>query len=64
MQLGFGVLRHSSKTFWSLTPRELFAAVANRTQATSEAGLRSSLAALMTQFPDKEGQEIHDGSIE
>ena len=41
MAFGFGRLRHSSRDFWNLTPRELGAALD-----------RAGLDGLMAQFPD------------
>ncbi len=54
MAFGFGVLRLSSHAFWSLTPRELAAAIdgvhgrARVDQPTS----RATLSRLMAAFPD------------
>jgi uncharacterized phage protein (TIGR02216 family) len=53
MAVGFGVLRLSPKTFWSMTPREI-------ERAMSVFGVgegrpdRSTLTALMAAFPDRE----------
>ncbi|MCC2098544.1 MAG: phage tail assembly chaperone [Hyphomicrobiales bacterium] len=52
MQLGFGVLRHSSQDFWSLTPRELFCAAQVLSRQDREATSRDGLTALMAEFPD------------
>ena len=49
MQLGFGVLRLSSKEFWGLTPRELAAAFSG---ARTGAPGRDELGRLMERFPD------------
>ena len=52
MQLGFGVLRLSSKEFWGLTPRELaaaFGAIGGR-HVTPR---RGELEAMMAAFPDE-----------
>jgi uncharacterized phage protein (TIGR02216 family) len=48
MQLGFGVLRLSSQQFWSMTLRELSAAL-----PASLAMERRDLDALMERFPDR-----------
>ena len=51
MAVGFGVLRLSPRDFWTMTPRELAAALAPLT--APEAPLRTDeLAALMARFPD------------
>lgn len=53
MAFGFGRLRHSSRDFWNLTPRELGAAIealCGRAQAPLD---RVGLAGLMARFPDK-----------
>jgi len=52
MQLGFGVLRLSSKDFWGLTPRELSAAFEARSGARAGAPDRDRLGKLMERFPD------------
>jgi len=52
MQLGFGVLRLSSKDFWGLTPRELSAAFEVRSGGHSGAPDRDRLGKLMERFPD------------
>jgi uncharacterized phage protein (TIGR02216 family) len=55
MQLGFGVLRLSSREFWGLTPRELasaFEALSGRRRGVAPA--RHTLASLMAAFPDKD----------
>lgn len=52
MAFGFGRLRHSSRDFWNLTPRELGAALRalrGRAQAPLD---RVGLAGLMARFPD------------
>ncbi len=52
MQFGFGVLHLSSKDFWSMTPREIFAAY-NAFQPQTLAPIeREKLEGLMAQFPD------------
>jgi len=52
MQLGFGVLRFSSKEFWGLTPRELSAAFEARSGVLTGAPDRDRLGKLMERFPD------------
>jgi uncharacterized phage protein (TIGR02216 family) len=52
MQVGFGVLRLSSKEFWGLTPRELAAAFEALSGARPQAPDRSRLTTLMERFPD------------
>ena len=54
MQLGFGVLRLSSREFWGLTPRELaaaFEAVSGRPRSTAPA--RAALGEMMARYPDE-----------
>jgi uncharacterized phage protein (TIGR02216 family) len=54
MQLGFGVLKLSSREFWGLTPRELAAAFeATSGRARGEAPGREALGRLMSAFPDE-----------
>ena len=55
MALGFGVLRLSSRAFWALTPRELFAASRALFGDKGGAPRRSALRDLMQAFPDTEG---------
>jgi uncharacterized phage protein (TIGR02216 family) len=53
MQLGFGVLKLSSREFWGLTPRELaaaFEAVSGRERG--QAPVRDRLDEMMRQYPD------------
>lgn len=54
MALGLGILGFSPAHFWSLTPRELEAALSGRVGlSASPAGFtRSNLSALMRRFPD------------
>ncbi len=56
MELGLGTLGLAPPVFWSLTPRELQAALRGRfgTSAASEALSRRDLHALMQRFPDAE----------
>ena len=52
MSAGFGVLRLPSAAFWSLTPRELAAALeVFETQSSPPA--RAGLLELMNRFPDR-----------
>ena len=59
MHAGFAGLKLSPRQFWSLTPRELQAALQPPHGATATAPVRSELAALLKRFPD--GQEASDG---
>ena len=52
MQFGFGVLRLSSKDFWAMTPRELFAAYMAFQPTHSAPIERETLNDLIRQFPD------------
>jgi uncharacterized phage protein (TIGR02216 family) len=53
MALGFGVLRLSPQHFWSLTLRELEAAVHGLTGTSPATPLaRTDLSSLMQRFPD------------
>jgi uncharacterized phage protein (TIGR02216 family) len=54
MTAGLGMLRLAPEDFWSMTPRELDAALRGDfgVVATQPAMTRSDLAALMTAFPD------------
>ncbi len=56
MAFGFGVLRRSSRSFWSMTPRELAAAIDGvQGRARPAAAMtRSALDILMSAFPDEE----------
>ena len=51
MTFGFGTLRLSSQAFWSMTPREINAALEAHYGA-AVAARRSDLERLMTLFPD------------
>ena len=55
MAAGFGVLRLSPAAFWSMTPRELAAAMTAITgrSAAVAAPSHRDLAALMQRFPDQ-----------
>ena len=50
MQMGFGVMRLSSRDFWGLTPRELAAAFGAASGRTAPP--RARLDELMRAFPD------------
>ena len=57
MTAGLGTLRLSPRDFWSMTPRELDAALrgALGLVAMPSAMTRADLRALMAAFPDSEG---------
>ncbi|NGN40611.1 phage tail assembly chaperone [Mesorhizobium sp. CGMCC 1.15528] len=57
MAMGFGLLRLSPKTFWSMTPREFERALSALSPGRSDAPRRNDLASLMRAFPDKTLQE-------
>jgi uncharacterized phage protein (TIGR02216 family) len=52
MSMGFGLLRLSPKTFWSMTPREMERAMSVFDPGGIGPG-RADLAALMAAFPDQ-----------
>lgn len=53
MGFGLGVLGHAPDRFWSMTPRELAAAMRGRQgRLPLAAPGRAALDALMTRFPD------------
>jgi uncharacterized phage protein (TIGR02216 family) len=52
MSLGLGLLRHSPRDFWAMTPRELAAAATAHGWALLDAPRRAELASLMAHFPD------------
>jgi uncharacterized phage protein (TIGR02216 family) len=54
MEIGLGVLGLAPAIFWSLTPRELRAALRGRLGVTDASGAptRPELDELMRQFPD------------
>ncbi len=52
MAVGFGLLRLSPKTFWSMTPREMERAMSVIWPASGLNLGREELAALMSAFPD------------
>jgi uncharacterized phage protein (TIGR02216 family) len=52
MAAGLGLLRLSPRTFWSMTPRELAAALSVLSQPTQSPPARAGLVALMRRFPD------------
>ncbi len=56
MELGLGVLGLAPASFWTLTPRELEAALAGRGLLAGDGGpmpSRGDLADLMARFPDR-----------
>ncbi|MBN9046182.1 MAG: phage tail assembly chaperone [Rhizobiales bacterium] len=52
MRAGFGLLRLNPQAFWSMTPRELAAALGPALPAR-DAPSREALDALMRNFPDQ-----------
>jgi uncharacterized phage protein (TIGR02216 family) len=53
MAVGFGVLGLAPKTFWSMTPKELEAALRGRFGGASDGPPgRAEVASLMQRFPD------------
>lgn len=54
MAFGLGRLRLSPDAFWSMTPRELAAAMQPWRPRAARAVGRDALAQLMNEFPDKE----------
>ncbi len=52
MATGFGLLRLSPKTFWSMTPREMERAMSVFRPVAGVAPGRDEFAALMKEFPD------------
>lgn len=52
MAIGFGVLKLSSREFWSLTPRELAAAIEGLTGRGEAPMGRERLKELARRFPD------------
>ena len=54
MAFGFGRLRLSPRSFWSMTPRELAAAMRAHAPMAAAPFERSVLSNLMQQFPDGE----------
>jgi uncharacterized phage protein (TIGR02216 family) len=57
MTAGLGMLRLAPRDFWSMTPRELDAALrgALGLVAAPPVTTRSDLVALMAEYPDSEG---------
>lgn len=53
MAFGFGVLQLSPEQFWSMTPRELAAAMSAYGLNAGPQLQRSDLDALMARFPDR-----------
>ncbi|WP_350333386.1 phage tail assembly chaperone [Coralliovum pocilloporae] len=56
MHWGFGMAHLSTDEFWALTPREVAAAF--RLPGRGDAPARSTLDALMRQFPDQQEEAI------
>ena len=52
MATGLGTLRLSPAVFWSMTPKELTAAVYGLLGPVTPTFNRSALSSLMSQFPD------------
>jgi uncharacterized phage protein (TIGR02216 family) len=52
MQLGFGVMKLSSRDFWGLTPRELAAAFEALGGPRATPPDRDRLKAMMERYPD------------
>jgi uncharacterized phage protein (TIGR02216 family) len=62
MRFGFGVMRLSSRDFWSLTPRELAAAFEATNGRSRGAAIRpDDFSALMARFPDEVKREVRHG---
>ena len=62
MRFGFGVLRLSSDAFWTLTPRELAAAMPRIQSINAGPPDRALFEALMVSFPDDVAQEVNNAS--
>ena len=62
MRFGFGVLRLSSDAFWTLTPRELAAAMPRVISSFAGPPDRAMFEALMASFPDEFSKEVQDVS--
>ena len=54
MAAGFGLLRLSPKTFWSMTPREFERAASVLRPVSRGIPARNELERLMAAFPDEE----------
>lgn len=57
MEAGLGRLRLSPEAFWTMTPRELAAALGRGAGAGDAAPSRAALEALMRANPDRDGME-------
>lgn len=57
MAFGLGVLRLAPDDFWTMTPRELHAAFGGLYPEVNDAPLRASLAAMLSEFPDTQGND-------
>lgn len=55
MRFGFGVLRLSPQSFWSMTPRELAHAIRGIKPGASVSISRGAMDELMKTFPDTRG---------
>jgi uncharacterized phage protein (TIGR02216 family) len=53
MRFGFGVLRLAPTDFWTMTPRELAAAMGAHRRPDAPAPGRDALMALMAAYPDR-----------
>ena len=61
MAVGFGLLRLPPATFWSMTPKELGAALASITgPARGGPPSRSDLGRLMQSYPDQQHARKHE----
>jgi uncharacterized phage protein (TIGR02216 family) len=61
MAAGFGLLRLSPKTFWSMTPREMERAMSVLKPSSRASLARDDLARLMAAFPDGPALERENG---
>ncbi|WDR02754.1 phage tail assembly chaperone [Devosia algicola] len=52
MQFGFGVLKLSPEALWTMTPRELAAAMRGGQRTSASPLVRSELTRLMELYPD------------
>ena len=61
MAAGFGLLRLSPRTFWSMTPREMERAMSVLKPFSRASLAREDLARLMAAFPDGSALEKENG---
>lgn len=54
MAAGLGALRLAPRDFWSMTPKELAAALGSLSPAITSAPTRDDLDRLMARYPDME----------